>query len=156
MRWRFIGQVVLGIALVVGILALGAGVYQAGFAAGVATEGGAVVAPPIGYGPGYGWGWHGGFGIFGFLGFFLFLFLLFALFRALAWGGRGWRGPGGYGRGPWGSGYGQGHDHPGHEGWRAAGQDWFDEWHRRAHQAGLEGGPGQGSGETGTPGSSDR
>jgi hypothetical protein len=163
MRSRFIVQLVLGIALVAGVVALGVGVYQAGFAAGLASEGGAVVTPPLGYG--YGWGWHGGFGIFGFLGFFLFLFLLFGLFRALAWSGRGWRGgPAGYGRGPWGPGHGPGHDHPGTERWRAAGQDWFDEWHRRAHEGAPEGRPeswregraGPGSGEPGTPGTNPR
>jgi hypothetical protein len=136
MRGRFLFQVILGVVLVGGIIALGGGLYQAGYVAGAAAQGAASGAvPPIAYG--YGWGWHGGFGIFGFLGFFLFLFLLFGLFRVIAWGGRGWRGgPGGYGpRGPWGAGYGPDHDHPGRERWQAAGQAWFDDWHRRAHEA---------------------
>ena len=142
MNWGFFARVVLGIALVVGVIALGAGVYQAGFTAGVATEGNVAVAPV--YAAGY-YGWHGGLGIFGFLGFLLFLFLLFGLFRAIAWGGRGRRGfgPGwgrGYGYGPYG-----GHDHGpdapggprGRRGvgpWAGPAHDAFDEWHRRAHE----------------------
>ena len=80
MNWGFFTRVVLGIALVVGVFALGAGVYQAGFTAGVATEGTVAVAPAPVY-AGYGWGVHWGFPFFGFFGFLLFLFLLFGLFR---------------------------------------------------------------------------
>ena len=124
MRWSDAFRVVLGVALVVGIVALGGWVYQAGFAAGVASE---IAGAP-----------SGGFGIFGFLFFLFFLFVLFGLFRAAiggrrGWGGRGWYGPG-YGRGGYGPGgygpggprFGPGHDHPGRES--------FDEWHRRMHE----------------------
>jgi hypothetical protein len=149
MRWGYFARVVLGIALVVGVIGLGAGIYQAGFTAGVATEGNVTLAPA--YAAGYGYGWHGGFGIFGFLGFLLFLFLLFGLIRALAWGGRG-MGRRGYGPG-WGPGHGYGrwadpdHDH-GPEGsgpggargrrgfgpWEGPAREAFDDWHRRAHE----------------------
>jgi hypothetical protein len=123
--------VVLGVALVVGVIALGVGVYQAGYAAGLATDGGTVI-PPVAYG--YGWGWHGGFGIFGFLGFLLFLFLLFSLFRAMAWGGRGWRGPGGYRPGgPW-NGPGAGADADAAR-WGGARREAFEAWHRQAHES---------------------
>ena len=47
MNWGFFARVVLGIALVVGVIALGAGIYQAGFTAGVATEGNVAVAPAV-------------------------------------------------------------------------------------------------------------
>jgi hypothetical protein len=133
MGWGFFGRVVLGIALVVGVISLGAGVYQAGFVAGVATEGNVAVAPAVGYG----FGWHGGFGLFGFLGFFVFLFLLFGLFRALAW-----RGPRAWGGRGWGPGYGPGsergprgdHGHGRFGPWEGRAQEAFDDWHRRAHE----------------------
>jgi hypothetical protein len=129
MGWGFLGRVVLGIALVVGVIALGTGIYQAGFVAGVATEGSVNVAPAVGYG----FGWHGGFGIFGFLGFFLFLFLLFGIVRALTW-----RGPRGWGGRGWGPGDGPGHrgDHErGRFGpWEGRAHEAFDVWHRRAHE----------------------
>ena len=146
MNWGFFTRVLLGITLVVGVLAIGAGVYQAGFTAGVATEGTVAVAPAPVY-AGYGWGVHWGFPFFGFFGFLLFLFLLFGLFRVIFWGGRG-RGRGhGYGPGPgWGYG-GRDHDQgtsttPGTtpNGGRGAPAPWearshsvFDEWHRQAH-----------------------
>src|SRR4029077_8184607 len=69
--------------------------YQAGWAAGAATQlpaGAAATAPYYYYGPHF-----DGFGFFGFLFFLFFLFLLFGLFRALRFG-RGW----GYGGGGWG------------------------------------------------------
>src|SRR5260370_13207024 len=69
--------------------------YQAGWAAGAATQlpagAAAAAAPYYYYGP------HDGFGFFGFFWFLFFLFLLFVLFRALRFG-RGW----GYGGGGWG------------------------------------------------------
>ena len=106
MNWGFFTRVLLGIALVVGVLAIGAGVYQAGFTAGVATEGAVAVAPaPASAYAGYGWGVHWGFPFFGFFGFLLFLFLLVGLFRLIFWGGRGRRRGYGYGPGP-GWGYG--------------------------------------------------
>ena len=140
MNWGFFTRVVLGIALVVGVVALGAGVYQAGFTAGVATEGTVAVAPAPVY-AGYGWGVHWGFPFFGFFGFLLFLFLLFGLFRLIFWGGRG-RGRG-YGYGPgWGYGPRDRDQVPGGsgDGGRSGGDRWdgrahsvFDEWHRQAH-----------------------
>ena len=143
MNWGFFTRVLLGIALVVGVVALGAGIYQAGFTAGVATEGAVAVAPAPVY-AGYAWGSHWGFPFFGFFGFLLFLFLLFGLFRVIFWGGRG-RGRG-YGYGPgWGYGgrdRGPGPDAPdapgnggrgGYSAWDGRAHGVFDEWHRQAH-----------------------
>jgi hypothetical protein len=144
MNWGFFTRVLLGSALVVGVVALGAGLYQAGFTAGAATEGTVAVAPAAVY-AGYGWGFHWGFPFFGFFGFLLFLFLLFGLLRLIFWGGRG-RGHG-YGPGPgWGSG-GRDHDHGtgaaggltgngdrgGPASWEGRSHSVFDEWHRQAH-----------------------
>ena len=129
MGWGFIGRVVLGIALVAGVIALGTWVYQAGFTAGVATEGAVAVAPAVGYG----FGWHGGFGFFGFLGFLLFLFLLIGLVRALVW-----RGPRGWGGRGWGPGHRGDHAPGGEHGrfgpWEGRAHEAFDDWHRRAHE----------------------
>jgi hypothetical protein len=135
MRWGFLARVLLGVALVVGVIALGTGIYQAGFSAGAATEGTATPVPAYGYG--YGWGWHGGFGFFGFFGFLLFLFVLFALIRAIAWGG-----PGRWGRRGWGPGYGRGygprggsdHEHGRFGPWEGRAQEAFDDSHRQAHE----------------------
>jgi hypothetical protein len=150
MNWGSFTRVALGIALAVGVIALGTSVYQAGFTAGVATEGSVAVAPAPVY-AGYGWGVHWGFPFFGFFGFLLFLFLLFGLFRLIFWGGRG-RGRGyGYGPGPgWGN-RGRDHDHgadatsvgdrggstgstsTGSAPWEGRAHSVFDEWHRQAH-----------------------
>ena len=131
MRWGFLARVILGIALVVGVIALGASVYQAGFTAGVATEGTGSAAPVYGYG----FGWHGGFGFFGFFGFLLLLFLLFALFRAIAWGGpRRWGGGWGPGRGPGYGPRGPGHEHGRFGPWEDRAREAFDDWHRQAHE----------------------
>jgi len=155
MRGGFLFRVILGVALVAGIIALGAGVYQAGFAAGTASDGAVVAVPPGVYG--YGWGWHFGFGIFGFLGFLFFFFLLFGLFRAIAWDGRGWRGgPGGYGRGYRGPGMGPGGDPADRERWNATRNAWLEDWHRQAHGDAPVEGPGGSDAERGTSGSSGR
>ena len=147
MNWGLFTRVLLGIVLVVGVIALGTSIYQAGFTAGVATEGTVAVAPvaaPV-Y-AGYGWGVHWGFPFFGFFGFLLFLVLLFGLLRLIFWGGRG-RGRGyGYGPGPgWGHG-GRDQDRGagptttggrsgdgGSASWEGRSHSVFDEWHRQAH-----------------------
>src|SRR5260370_18375621 len=82
--------------------------YQAGWAAGAATQlpagAAAAAAPYYYYGP------HDGFGFFGFFWFLFILFLLFVLFRIArfgrGWGYGGWGYRGGYG----GHGYGGGGD----------------------------------------------
>jgi hypothetical protein len=116
----FLWVTLTGIFLaVVGVIA-----YQAGWAAGAATQlpAGAAGAPYYYYGP------HDGFGFFGFFGFLFVLFLFFVLFR-LARFGRGW-GYGGWGyRGGWGQGgYGGGH-----KGVPPVIEERMQEWHRRAH-----------------------
>ena len=97
--------------------------YQAGWAAGAATQlpagAAAAAAPYYYYGP------HDGFGFFGFFWFLFFLFLLFVLFRALRFG-RGW----GYGGGGWGyKGYRGGYG----GGVPPAIDERMQEWHQRAH-----------------------
>lgn len=129
--------------LFVGVLiAIGAGIYEAGVAQGVIDAGrfpaGASV-PVAGYGPGY----HGGFGFLGLLVPILFLFLLFGLIRAAFSRGRGW-GHHGYGRGyGWGPGWDRG-DGPAEGGpgsWREERDRRMAELHRRLHEADT-GGPG--------------
>jgi hypothetical protein len=117
----------LWVALTGILLAIvGAIAYQAGWAAGAATQlpaGAPAAAPYYYYGPHF-----DGFGFFGFIWFLLFLFLLFGLFRALRFG-RGW-GHGGWGyRGGWG-GYGYG---GGKGGVPPAIDERMQEWHKRAH-----------------------
>jgi hypothetical protein len=123
--------------LFVGVLiAIGAGIYEAGVAQGVIDAGrfpaGASV-PVAGYGPGY----HGGFGLLGLLFPILFLFLLFGLIRAAFSRGRGW-GHHGYGRGyGWGPGWDRGDDpaEGGPSSWRDERDRRMAELHRRLHEA---------------------
>jgi hypothetical protein len=125
-------RVLLIVILGLGAVALGAGAYQAGLAAGIAADGVTVV--PVG-GPlnGYGYGWHPfgvGFGFLGFLGTLLFVLLIVAIVRAAFWGGRGLRGGGNWG----GPGRWAGPGQPDHRGrFEDRAHDAFDEWHRRAH-----------------------
>lgn len=153
--------------IVVGLLvSVGAGIYQAGVAQGVADAGrfpaGATV-PVAGYGYG-GFGWHHGPDLFGLLFGLFFLFILFGIVRAAFFGGRG-RGWGhhgyGEGRGPWGrGGFGPGGFGPGDgpESWRAERDSRIANWHRRLHEeeAGSGGSSGAGSSPTSptSPGSS--
>ncbi len=101
--------------------------YQAGWAAGAATQlpagAAAAAAPYYYYGP------HvDGFGFFGFFWFLFILFLLFVLFRIArfgrGWGYGGWGYRGGYG----GHGYGGGKS-----GIPPAIDERMQEWHQRAH-----------------------
>ncbi len=96
--------------VVVGVIA-----YQAGWAAGAATQlpaGAAAAAPYYYYGPHlFGFG----FGLFGFFWLLFILFLLFWLFRAARFGG-GW--------GYRGRGYG---------GVPPSIEERMQEWHKRAH-----------------------
>ena len=129
MNPRSAWSVLIGVLLVAVAIFLGVGAYQAGLAQGLA-QGGTTAAPAVV--PYY--GWHPffgfGFGFFGFLGTLLFFFLIFALIRALVFRGGGYR-SGGPGRGGWGGGW--------HGGaWESRGREAFDEWHRRAHEEGVE------------------
>jgi hypothetical protein len=133
--------------LFVGVLiAIGAGIYQAGVAQGVIDAGRfpAGAAVPVG---GYA-GYHGGgFGFLGLLFPLLFLFLIFGLIRAAFSRGRGW-GHHGYGRGcgpgwgGWDRGEGPGTGGPTE--WREERDRRMAELHRRLHEedAGSETGPG--------------
>ena len=136
---------IVAVVLLVGLIGgVGVSVYQAGFVAGAAAEGATVVAPLAGYG----WGFGHGFGFFGFLGTLLFFLLIFGLLRAIFW-----RGPRGWGRGPWGYGHhgSGGPDRPsGPEAfrgspWEDRAREVHDEWHRR------EGGSSGGSSGTSNP-----
>jgi hypothetical protein len=131
-------RLLLALLIVVGVVVLGAGAYQAGLTQGAAQVGTAAGSAPVVY-PYYGHPFGFGFGFFGLLGTLLFIFLIFAAVRAFAFGGgrgRGWGGPG-----RWGGGWSGGPGGPGGmgpEGWR--GSPWetrahavFDEWHREAH-----------------------
>jgi hypothetical protein len=132
--FRVLGVIVLA-ALAIG---LGGAIFQTGYLAGVAADGG--VAPVVvGPGYGYGWGWGFGGGLFHILGFLFFLFLFFAILRAVFGGwGRGRRN-GGWG-GSWGPGYG--HHASGRLGpWEERAREAHDEWHRQ-HDAGGAGSSG--------------
>ena len=128
--------------LLIGVLILiGVGVYNAGVSAGLATTGAAVAsgAPAVYYGPyvGHPYGW-GGFGFFGIFFLILGFFLIFGLIRAIFGWGR-WSGR------DWGSRHGNG-GHGGNGGRR----DYFDDWHRRAHESADQPNPSSSSSGTGT------
>lgn len=108
---------VLLIAVVVGVLAYGAGLAAGQAGVAVAPAPGGVVYPVA---------WHGfgfGFGIFGFL---FVLLLVGFLLRAFAFGGRGrgWGGPGHWDRSRWEAG-----DVP------PPMNSMLEAWHRRAHES---------------------
>jgi len=134
---------VLG-AIVLAVLAIGlaGAIFQTGYLAGVAADGG--VAPVV-VGNAYGWGWGFGGGLFHILGFLFFLILFFAILRAIFGAGRG-----GWGRGGWGPG-GYGHD-AGHRfgPWEQRAREAHDEWHRSQASGGT--GAAGGSGSTGPSG----
>ena len=112
MNGRTIFRIVLGIVVVVALVGLGAGLYNAGIDQGVVQAGRVPAGEAVrygGYGYGFGWGFPFfgfGFGLLGLIFPILFFVLIFSLFRA-AFGGwdRGHRyggpGPGGYGPGTW-------------------------------------------------------
>ena len=128
MNRRIILGVLLALVLIAGAVSLGAYVYNAGVAQGLAESGKLTDLPPGAEArlyPYYGGPfWHPrpfGFGFFGCFGPLLFILLFFGLFRGLWWGGRwGW-GPG------WKHGY-EGRGVP----------PMFEEWHRQAHSQGVE------------------
>ena len=147
----------LATLIVVGLLiAVGAGVYQAGVAQGIVDAGrfpaGATV--PVA-GAGYGYGWHGP-DLFGLLIGLFFLFILFRIIGGAFFGGRG-RGWGhhGYGRHGYGDGSGWGPG-DGPRSWREAREQRMADWHRQLHEeagspsaGGTSGAGGQRSGSAG-------
>ena len=144
--------------LFVGVLiAIGAGIYQAGVAQGVIDAGRFPAGAPV---PVAGYdGYHGGgFGFLGLLFPLLFLFLIFGLVRAAFSRGRGWGHHGygrGYGYGPgWGGGWDKGEGPTGGpEAWREERDRRMSELHRRLHeQDGGSSGAPRGSGAPGEPG----
>ncbi len=118
MRGPSILRVVLGLIVVVALVGLGIGLYNAGVDQGVVQAGRVPAGAAVPY-AGYGYGWHPfgfGFGFFGLIFPILFFAFLFILIRAALWGGRGrgrWDGPDG--------------------GWRAERQRQLAELHRQLH-----------------------
>ncbi len=147
MNWRIAFRILLAVAVIAGVVAVGALSYRAGVMQGLAQSGKIeFVAPPPAEGGVAPWGYYGwpgfyrpwGFGPFGGFGFgllgclfpLLMLFLIFGLFRWVFWRPRFWggghHGPSGEGHhGPWGKG--------GPPMWREGARETFDEWHRQAH-----------------------
>ena len=114
---RWIGALLIVVALIAGGTAIGVGAYHAGFAHGLAQHASTSVV------------YAGGAG-FGFFPFGLFLFplvfiLLFAGLRFAMGGRRRWGGPG-WGDGPSG----------GHGPWGGDPRSKIEEWHRREHEGG--------------------
>jgi hypothetical protein len=140
--FRILGGIIL-VALAVG---LAGSIFQTGYLAGVAADGG--VAPVV-VAPGYGWGpgWGFGGGLFHFLGTLFVIVLFVGLLRAIFGGGRrhGWSsGP----RGGWGPGEGDGHHRFGS--WEDRAREAHDEWHRRQAAGGTDSSSTPGA--TGSPG----
>lgn len=124
MNGRGFFSILFGIVVVILIVGLGAGVYNAGVQQGIVDAGrfpaGAAV-PYAGYGYG---GFHDGFGIFGLIIPIFFLFLIFGIFRAIFRGGRG--GYGGWGHHGW-SGYDRGT-------WQSDREKYIADLHQRLHE----------------------
>jgi len=141
--FRVLGTIVLAV-LAVG---LAGAIFQTGYLAGIAADGGA----PVVVGPGYGWhgwGWGFGGGLIGILGTILVFALFIGILKAIFGGGhrRDWSGGP---RGSWGPG---GHDGRHWAGpWEDRAREAHDEWHRR-QAAGESGGSTTGrTSATGTP-----
>jgi hypothetical protein len=130
---RSVVNTVLITLLVIGALgAIGFGVYQIGFQAGMVENGAEVVVNHRGFDPW--WAGHGvglpAAGIFWIFVRVLFFVLIFGLIARLVFGPRRWGwGPGAY----WG-----GHPGPGHPM-----EDRLSEWHDQAHRGQTE--PDEGS-----------
>ncbi len=130
MNGRGFVNFLIGIVVLVLLIGVGVGIYDAGIQQGIAQTANVPVGAVAPYAYGYGWGFHGGFGIFGFLFPLLFIFLIFGLVRAAFRGGRG--GWGGHG---WG-GYGWGPNGPDRSAWQAERERQLAEMHNRFHEGG--------------------
>lgn len=124
MRRNVIGAVVITILVLGALGALGFGLYQVGYQNGLIETGTEIVVNKVGpalhpgnWGPGWG---VGGFGFFGIFLKILFFLLIFGLIARLFFGPRRW-GPGPY----WGRGWDQGHEHPM--------EQRLTDWHEKAH-----------------------
>ena len=128
MNRKVVLGILLALVLIAGAASLAVYAYNAGVVQGLVESGKLTDLPPGAEGrlyPYYGgpfW-FHRpfGFGFFGCFGPLLFFFLIFLLFRALWWGG------------PWGWRHGLKHDH-----WNGGVPPRFEEWHRQAHNQGVE------------------
>ena len=122
---RVFFRVVLALVLIGAVVGLGAGVYNAGVARGIAAVG--QVALPDGTNGLAPYAYYGlyrpfgfGFGLFGLIVPLLFFFLIFGAIRGLFFGG--WR------RGPWNHG-------PWNRGdWDKNVPPMVQEWHRKLHE----------------------
>jgi hypothetical protein len=129
MKGNVVVKIILCLALVGIIAALGGIAYQAGVVSGLAQSGQGEAAKGLTTPYMY---HHGMFGI-PFIGVFSFIIPLilicmaFSVLRCIFWGGRwGWRHM--YRHGPWGMYPGDRWD------WDKDTPPFFDEWHRRAHE----------------------
>ncbi|HEX5589026.1 MAG TPA: hypothetical protein VFX65_01890 [Candidatus Limnocylindrales bacterium] len=114
--------------IVLAVLAVGlaGAIFQTGYLAGVAADGGA----PVIVGPGYPYGWPvGGWvgGIVGFFGFLVVFLIFIGLLRAIFGGGHGRGRDHGWERGRWGEHHGEGR----FASWEERARQAHDEWHRR-------------------------
>jgi hypothetical protein len=140
---RGFGSVLFGLVVVVLLVGIGVGIYDAGVQQGIAQTA-SVPAGTLPYAA-YGYGFHGGFGFLGLLFPLFFLFLIFGIARAAFRGGRG----------GWGHGYGHGYGKWGPGGPGGSDRDaWVADWHRRLHEDGGTTSPtgsgSQGSGPSGS------
>jgi hypothetical protein len=146
--FRVLGFIILA-ALAIG---LGGAIFQSGYLAGVAADGGAPVVVNPAYGPGWGWGFGGGF--FSILWTILFVLLFFGILSAIFGGGR--RGWGHGGRGRWEHGDWDKGEHHRFGPWEDRAREAHDEWHRQAGSAGPNAtGANQGATQPGPSGNTD-
>jgi hypothetical protein len=122
MRRNVVGTVLITLLIVGALGAIGFGLWQMGYQRGLVETGAEVVTRTVNgihgwWGPGWG---LGGFGFFGLFFKVLLLFLLFGLIARLFFGPRRWGGPGPY----WGRDWHEGHGSP---------EQRMTEWHDRAH-----------------------
>lgn len=115
MNKRLISIVLLSLAAIAVVAAIGVYEFRAGVARGLAMGDKLPIAPgawPYPF-------WYGPFHPFGFVFPLLFVFLIFAFARRLFWWGRS----------------------GGAAGWHPGSRDRFEEWHRKAHESMAESEP---------------